>query len=397
MKERPASLLAWIYVGSLAIVLGISLLSATPSPQDDHFLYQRFIESLAGGRLDLSIPGFHGSDLFGFIIYVFTRSPIAQIYGLFIAAALLPLAGFLAGRSIFKEDWHGIVLASIVALMPFISFVSLRGWTGPGYWLLMLLTIWSATTKRWWLTGILFALAILTKPFAIVLLPLLFVLNPSKEKNWERHRAVFMGGAIVALYLLIQYVQAGRIFVGAHADLSEAGALQGPTRILLNIAHGLQILFSVHNYYYPNPALTGPGNMMHTTPVIVFLGLFAMLAPDTAGADRRLMRSLLLGAIIGIGMNALLDHMDHFYMEASILLFTIAALPMLRRFPLWIPIVLATLHFQWFYFYLQYRPGFLLDWRFILVPGFVDFMLIEWCVTRQGQVRRILSAVLTGR
>lgn len=384
----------WFYIAALALLLGISLWSAVPSPQDDFGLYQSFIERLAGGRLDLSIPGFHGSDLFGFAFYLFTRSPIAEIRGLLTAAVLLPFAGFLAGRAIFRDDWHGIALASIVTLMPFLSFVALRGWTGPGYWLLMLLTIWSGTTKRGWLTGILFALAILTKPFAIALLPLLLVVNPSRGGIWKTSSAFFIALGIVAVYLCIQYGQAGRIFVGAHTDVTGASTVQGPLRIFLNGAHAFQILFSIHNYYFPNPSLTGPGNMMHTTPVLVFLGLFAMLAPEAAKSDRRLMRSLFLGAMMGLGMNALLDHMDHFYMEASILLFILASLPMLRRYPLWIPIALLTLHFQWFYFFLQYRPGFTLDWRFFLVPGFVDLAFVGGCILKRRVAWQMIAATV---
>ena len=77
-------------------------------------------------------------------------------------------------------------------------------------------------------------------------------------------------------------------------------------------------------------------------------------------------------------MNALLDHMDHFYMEAAILLFIIAAMPVLLRTPLWIPLTYGTLLFQWFYFYLQYKPGFLFQWWFFSTPVIIGIWMSGW-------------------
>lgn len=373
--------LTWIYIALLTAVMVFVFVKATPSPQDDFANYQRFIEALGAGKLDLTIPGFHGTDVFGFVVYVFTRSPIAQIDGLVIAAFFLPLLGFLAGSALLRSTWHGIVLATIVTLMPFISFVCLRGWTGPGYWFWMLLTIFLAAERSKW-TGIPWALAILTKPFSIILLPLIFVLNtpvthPSTTLRTKRATSpllwtLVIAGGIVLAYICIQYAQAGRLFVGTHVDVTAGSIIQSPKRIAMNLAHSLQILFSVHNYYFPNPALTGPGNLMHTSPVLIFLGLFGLLAPKNYWADLRIPIALLSGAALGILMNALLDHMDHFYMEASILLLILAALPVLKKHPLWIPIALATMHFQWLYFYLQFRTGFQLGYWFFAIPLVID-------------------------
>lgn len=395
MRSRLLTAAPWLYVGLLTAALAWSFLAASPLPQDDFGLYQSFIESLARGELDLSIPGFHGTDIFGVVVYLINRSPIAQIQGLIIASLLLPIAGFLAGRSLFRSAWHGMALATIVAMMPFISFVCLRGWTGPGYWLWMLLTLWMAS-RRSPLTGVFLAFAVLSKPFAVVLVPLIFVLFFDRSgfletlRAWLQLRrrkndvwtAMLIALLIVSAYLIAQFLQAGQIFVGAHRDLGVGGAIQGPMRIALNLAHTLQILFSVHNYYFLDPALTGPGNMMHTTPLLIFLGLFGLLSPGEYWKDLRLPRALLVGAILGILMNAFLDHMDHFYMEASILLLILTALPVLRKHPLWIPLVIATLHFQWFYFYLMTNEGFSLGWSFFAVPVVVDVCFLLWVALR---------------
>lgn len=400
-KKQRIEWLPYAYLALLTAATAYVFYGATPSPADDHFLYQAFIESLAAGKLDLTIPGFHGTDMFGLVIFWITNSPLAQIYGLMIPALLLPLMGFLAGRALFKSTMHGILLASIVTMMPFISFVLLRGWTGPGYWFWMLLTVWLAAKKSPF-TGIPWALAILTKPFAIILLPLIIVQMIDIKQQWWKHpfkwlkevqkaRSFFWIPVVTALvivdvYLVAQYLQAERIFVGAHADMTASSIIQSPLRIVLNLAHSLQIIFSVHNYYYPVPALTGPGNLMHTSPVIIFLGLFGAFAWKNYWKNIRMPLALAGGAALGIVMNALLDHMDHFYMEASVFLMTLAALPVLMKHRIWIPIALATLHFQWFYFYLQNREGYGLGWRFFLIPALVDVCFGLWIALNRRKV-----------
>ncbi len=381
--------MARIYVGGLMSVTAFSLFFATPFPQDDHFYYQQFIEALARGRLDLSIPGFHGSDVVAVPWFILSHSSIAQIDVLRMWVVVLPLLAYVAGARLFRSSLDGVLFASVITLMPFVSFVALRGWTGPAYWGLMLLTIAAAAGGSLWM-GLPFGLAVLTKPFAIALVPLLWVLLRRRRRLctcvW-----VFSGAlALCAAYVAVQYFQAGRIFVGAHADVSSLSVFHGGKRFFLNIAHALQILFSVHNYYFPDPAKTGPGNMLHTSPVLMFLGLYTLGQVRGSFRDVRLPFALGLGAAVGFGLNALLDHMDHFYMEAGILLLILASLPLLRAQVFWMSLTLATLHFQWWYFFLQFQKTFALDWRFFLVPVFVDGCFLLWCAV---QWRSILASI----
>src|SRR3989338_4281178 len=118
MKLSRNYLLAWGYVLLLTVTVCFSMLAATPQPADDHFFFQKFIETLAGGKLDLSIPGFHGMNMVAVQWYLLTRSPIAQIEFQMLSGVLIPLLAFLAGRSLFKSAWHGIVFATIMAMMP---------------------------------------------------------------------------------------------------------------------------------------------------------------------------------------------------------------------------------------------------------------------------------------
>lgn len=376
MRLRYLPSFPWTVVGLLSGGVLISFLWASPYPLDDHFFYQSFVEALAAGKLDLTIQGFHGSDFFAAIWHLVSRSPISQIEFQIFSAVFVPLCAFLAGRTLYRSDTGALLLTGVLAMMPFVLFVGLRGWTGSSYMCLMLLAV--ACARRFPVaSGFFLAFAVLTKPFAIALLPLLLVLDPS-EKKWYQRTSFLCAIGIPVLYGAIQYLQAGQLLVGSHSDYNQFTVWQGPTRIVLNLAHSLQILFSVHNYYFVDPALTGPGNMMHTTPVLVFLGLFALLSKGASDQPVSVRKALLLGAAIGIGLNALLDHMDHFYMQAGILCLIFAAIPLLKKYPIWILFVLATLHFQWLYFYLEYREVFQLSPHFFLVPFLTDIIFLLW-------------------
>ena len=377
----------------LMAVITVSFAQAGMFPMDDHFNYQKFVEALASGQLDLSIPGFHGSDFLATLLHIVFPSDVSQIAFQIFAAIMLPLCAYLAGKALFKTQAEVLLFVCILSLMPFIQFVALRGWTGPAYWNLMLLSI--AAAPVWpYIAAVLIALAILTKPFALALLPLLFVLQAKKRSSRTRTYPLLLAIALCALYVAVQYVQAGQVIIGSHTELDQLSVWQGPVRIFLNIAHALQILFSVHNYYFPDPALTGPGNMMHTTPVLIFLALWSFFTPSKAKQTNAIRRALFIGFIVGIGLNALLDHMDHFYMEAAILCAIIAAVPLLWKHKMWIPLVLATLHFQWLYFYLEYRDPFLLNWSFFLLPVFVDVLFLLYCVQHRQEVRTTIRSIL---
>lgn len=371
----------------------IAFLSATPFPQDDHFYYQKFIETLAAGRLDLSIPGFHGMNILAVPWYLVSRSPIAQIEVQMFSGMLLPLFAFLAGRQLFRSTWHGVVLATIVALMPFHSFSSLRGWMVATYNCLVFLTIYGAAKGARW-TWLPWGFSIISLPFSVALLPLLLYLTPASDAPWwKKYRQIGYGLLIPAVYVLIQFVQIGQLNIGVHKEMDQFSIWADPERIFLNLAHTLQIIFSVHNYYFVDPARGGHGDMMHTTPVLVFLGLYALLAPKQFFQGKGLPLSLLLGAVIGIGLNVMLDHMDDFYMQTGLYFLMLAALPVLKERPLWIPFVLATLHFQWFYFYLQHGAVFQLGTLFFVVPFAVDIAFVFWCLVHRKEAWRLLRHV----
>ena len=383
---RRDLIFAWSYIALLTLVTVIAFVSATPFPQDDHFFFQQFIETLATGKLDLSIPGFHGMNILAVPWYLISGSPIAQIEFQMFSGMILPLFAFLAGWKLFKSLWYGIVLATIIVLMPFHSFGSLRGWMVATYNCLVFLTIYGAAKGARW-TWFTWGFSIISLPFSVALLPLLLYLTPSSKKAWWwRYRHIGYGLLIPVIYVLLQYMQVGHINVGVHQEFDQSNVWSGPGRIFLNAAHSLQIMFSVHNYYFIEPARTGHGNMMHTTPILIFLGLYALLQPKQFFKDRMFPLALLLGALIGIGLNIGLDHMDDFYMQTGVFFIILAALPVLKKYPLWIPFVLATLHFQWLYFFLQHGEIFKLGPLFFIVPVTVDIMFVLWCMLHMQEI-----------
>ncbi|MDP7247167.1 MAG: hypothetical protein QF741_00915 [Candidatus Peribacteraceae bacterium] len=376
----------WFYVFLMTLALLVSFIEIVPYEDRDFKLYQAFVEALASGRFDLSIPGFHGSNIPAALVHIIIPSKFTEIYYQLIWSLLLPALAYLTGKELFKSTtaphgvqgsaWHGLVLAGVVTMMPFWTFKAFIGYTTSAYIGLMLLTIYGACKKSWW-TWIVWGLAMTTKPFALVLLPLLWIKRPTKGSVLRRNQLIILGLAIPALYAAIQYIQVGHLIVGVHPDLSETSVWQSPMKVILNLAYSLQILFSVHNYHFPDPGGTGHQNLMHTSPLLIFLALIAFLAPKLKYIeDKKLYWALLIGALGGLLMNAVVSTMNHEYMHASILLFILASLPVLKKYQLWIPLVLATLHFQWFYFYLAWAERHQLTYQFFTVPILIDVMFV---------------------
>ncbi|MFH1670637.1 MAG: glycosyltransferase 87 family protein, partial [Patescibacteria group bacterium] len=204
----------------MTLGLIVSLLATTPSPDRDFFFYQAFIEKLASGEFDFSIPGFHGSNVFALPWYWITSSEFAAIEIQLFFALILPLCAYLAGKALFDSKWHGLMLAGIITMMPFVSVISKIGYTSSGLFVLMLLTIYGVCRGRWW-AGVTFGLAILTKPFALALLPLLWIKRPTEGKKLLRYQALLVGISIPVLYVIVQYLQVGHVIVGVHPELNE--------------------------------------------------------------------------------------------------------------------------------------------------------------------------------
>ncbi len=368
-----------------ATVLGTLGLSPALGRSSDYTVYQAFTEKLAHGTLDLSMKGFHGSDFVGVLVYFVTGSPQSHLLFQWLSGILLPLAAYGAAAALFRNKRHGLLFAGIVALMPYMTYAYVTGYTQASNILFFLLAIWGAARNRWW-TGIVWAIAITTKPFAIIVLPLILALSPKENSFLRRHLSLLIGLGLPALYVIVQILQTGQVQVGVHGGTESLVVWDDPFKVIRNAAWGVQTLFSVHNYYYGNDGITGYWNLLHTSPVLITLGLFALLAPALFFGDRlRLHRTLLASAILGFLLNAIVS-MDNFYMQFLDLVLILAALPVLVAFPLWIPVVLLTLHYQWFYFYLDFRDATVMKPMVFAILVFIDLLGISWCLIHRKRI-----------
>ncbi len=351
-------------------------------PQDDNAHYQRFIETLAGGTLDFSIPGFHGASFLATPLYILTHSSLTNIWFQMLCAILIPAAGYWASRPVLRDRTESMFFAYALALMPFLFFPAFRGFTFASFTLFLLLTLGLRGRGSAW-AFLPYSISLLIKPFSIALLPL-FLLWEAKGKSkrtltrgWKQ----FLFAMILpALYVLAEYLQIGRIIVGAHVNIDQSNVFLWQ-RLPLNALHGIQMLFSIHNFYFPDAARTGLGNLTHSSPILMTLGVFAFLYPKGLWKDERLGRVLGLCALMAFLIAASLDHMDHFYMETAVILLTLAGIPMLMKYRMLIPLVLITFQFQFFYLYLMWRGLYFMDYSLLLIPIVVDGMaVIAWLI-----------------
>lgn len=377
-----AACVAVLSIGSQGLTL---LLGHVP----DYAFYQEFTEKLAHGVIDLSIPGFHGADVLGVFFYIVTQSSTSHFLFQMICGLLVPLAGYLAGYGLYKNKLHGMLLACILTLMPYSVFSYITGYTQTSNILLFLLAIYGATKHARW-TGIVWALAILTKPFAIIALPIVLAYRPRNEAFLKRNLQIGIGLMLCALYVLVQYIQMGGIHVGVHGGTESLVIWHGARKIIGNAAWGLQALFSIHNYYYADPAITGHWNLLHTTPVLIFLGLFALLSPRTYCTNTQLHRALVLSAVFGFVLNSVVS-MDNYYMQFLNLILICAALPVIQKHMAWLVFVLLSLHYQWFYFYLEFHERAPMQWYAFMPILFFDVIAVLWCMLN---VKKLFRSVV---
>ncbi len=369
------------HITILTIVVAIVFARSHIVPMDDDFNYQRFIETLAAGRVDFSIPGFHGASFLALPIYLLTRTAHANIWFQILCAIALVPAAYGAALALLRDRFQAILFAYAMALMPFYFFVALRGFTFPSFTLAVLLALMlRARGSRWaWVP---LGISFLIKPFSVALAPLFLWWQPEGDQADRRKGSMQLGLALIfpLLYVAAEYLQIGRIIVGAHPTIDQTNVFQW-WKFPLNAAYGFQMLFSIHNYYFPNPAATGPGNLVHASPLLLLLGTFGLLYAKKFWGDRRLAYALGASVILAYELAASLDHMDHFYMETAVLLLALAGIPVLARYLRLLPFVLFSFHFQFLYLYLGYRGVFFGDMSLFLVPVIVDVLCaVAWWI-----------------
>ena len=336
---------AWLIPAIMTIVIGMVFLYSTPVPKADYIYYQSFIEALARGHIDMSIIGFHGSDFLALPWYLVTRSSFALIGFQKFCALCLPTLSYLVGKKWFGTR-GGILFCCMFLFPPFMPFLAYQGWTYPSYFCLIFLGF--LFDRGWgWLP---LSIAIVTKPFAVIFLPFL--------KRW------WLALLIPIAYVCFEYVQVGQIQVGVHQGTTASNAFP-LDRLTDNLIFGFQTILSVHRSKLN--ASVGIDDMIHTSPLVVFLGLRGLI--ETGYLPTRL--RLLLGSsfVMGLALNFLLADIDTNYLDTPLLCLILASIPVMLQSTRWIPLVGLTMFFPWWYFLLGYYHSFALPSWFYVWPS----------------------------
>ena len=367
---KPAFHLALLFV-----LLGFVFLQTKIVQMDDGFLYQKFAETLVKEqRLDMSIPGFHGPSLFAALIYWLTGSNYSINYFEIIAALLTIIFIYLAAKEIFQSQLAGILASYLYVLTPLHYFMAFRGFIWASFLFFITLTLYLLYKKPQF-SFLSLGLALITKPFAVCLLP--FFIYKRKVKQF------FLALIFPVLYLAIQLSQIQRVIIGAHQNLT-AGELFGPSRLIPNLFYAFQNYFSIHNYSPLQPLHFM--DMIHLSPFISFLALLAIFYPRKYFHDLKLYYTLMAFAFFSLIIPASFHHLDMYYLTTfNLALIFLALLPLVEYEKLW-PLIVASFAFQFFYTYLSYREAFWGSYIIFVIP--VTIFIISLIYLAMSFLRR---------
>ena len=164
-----------------------------------------------------------------------------------------------------------------------------------------------------------------------------------------------MGLAIPVIYVVVQYLQIGRIWIGVHRNLS-ASTVFSLTRFPIEVMHTISFIFSVHDYNPINPAYVG--RLFHVTPIVTFFAIANLLYPKLHFKSKAMFFGIAFSAFMAFTLPALVvvgGTADPFSLEPLALFFIIVSsitFAKYRRY-FWLVIVLSS--FQFFYCYLWGR------------------------------------------
>lgn len=355
------------YIIFLMLLMAVVISRTTIYLMDDGYQYEAFAEKLIDeGRVDFSIPGFHGSSLFASVVYLITRSHVSIVYFEILAALLAIPIIFFACRELYGSPKAGVFAASIYSLMPFVSFNSFRGWTGASFTLFFFLTIYLLWKRPGW-SFLPWGVSMLIKPFSVALLPL-FIYK-------KRYKEIFFSFLIPFIYVAAEFMQVRGVTIGVHKDLT-AGSLFDFSRLPLNLAFAFQSFFSVHNYTPYNPVYLT--DMIHFSPLLTFFALMGVVYFKKYFPEKKLFFALLFSALIALLLPASFYYYDRYYFltfEWMLVLISLAVIPYFSRL---IPVIALNFGFQFFYFYLAHKSYFWPNGTkiFFILPVFVFLMSV---------------------
>lgn len=363
----------WTHIAFLTLLMVMLFWSATISPQDDSFLYQKFAETLVNeGRMDFSIPGFHGADFFTAVIYFFTRSPLSVIYlDIFFAIANIIMM-FLAVREIFRNRFDGslstvfgVMAAYIYVLSPIEYTNALRGGHHTAMIFFALLGIYLLFKNSKW-SFLPMGISYIIRPFPIALF-LLFIYK-------KRFQQFLLGLIIPIVYVVAEYSQIGKVFIGVHSDLS-LGNIFSIKRFFFNLVYAFQNYFSFHNYSFLN--CLDPLDMVHLSPFIAVLALISIMFYKTFFNNKRFFITLASSGAIALILPALLYHLDMWYLWTLNFILILLSLPVIARWKKIIPIVTASFGFQFLYLFIATRVNYWARGGYVLFAVFIIIFAIS--------------------
>ncbi len=342
----------------ITILLLICFCFWQPTPMDDGGNYQAFIEKLVDqGKIDFSIPGFHGGDFIAAIIYFITHFHYATYLVDILAALLIAPLIYLVVKKIYGYESWAVCAAYLSALMPFQTFNALRG----GHITLHLFfALWALylllknKNYNWLILGISYTIY----PFSIVLVPFYIYKKQLKQ--------LFLSFIIPVIYLTGQWLQIGKIMMGQHANLA-AGQLFSLKRFIPNIVYGLQNYLSIHNFSPYNPLYKM--DMIHLSPLITVLTIIGIFYFSRYFAERKLFYTLTAFAILAFLLPVSFYRIDMFYFWMFNLSLIFLVLPVLAKYQRFIPFIIFTFSYQFFYFSLSYGRLFIWPYIVYIIPA----------------------------
>ncbi len=201
----------WLLVGGVTAIMLVYFLLASPALNDDGFHYEGFAESAARGQVDFkNFYGFQGLSFLAVPIVWLTHSSISVVITSIILFLLsLPLA-YAIGKEYHQDRRAGLFFLAIVLLMPYAYTTMMRGFQEAALLFMVLLVIYGSIKKKLW-TPLVWAMAGIVKPFALVLFPLWAKDFLNKKKiMWV------VAGALLGLaYLGTSYLQTGHLINNA--------------------------------------------------------------------------------------------------------------------------------------------------------------------------------------
>jgi len=295
----------YILIFSIAVVMAVYFVLATPVMMDDGFHYEGFAETLAGGHLDFkSFYGFQGLSFFTVPIFWLTHSRNSIIITSAIFSLLsIPLA-YLVGRDYYQKAGlpaeasakAGIYFLILFLLTPYPYTTMMRGFQEAALSFFVLLVIYGSLNKNIW-TPVAWAIGGIVKPFTLVLFTL-FIRDflpkiPQRLNLFKLRFNLKIGWVIVALaiggiYLGANYYQTGH-FVNNAAINSYQGNFDpsNPPPLTGSFTIGIKGYLRI-----------GANLLLHfrkimISPLVIVLGTFSLLL----NKDFKLRKEIILAII----------------------------------------------------------------------------------------------------